>query len=185
MYMYMPSYFLVGGIRSSVLSLVQFSLSLLWNEMYGNMVFKSRSDISHTDYRKENYTSDKHSETLLVLVLHLLTLSTMKCSLFFWKMPKAVLEALLRSFLPLYETIFKCREYVLNEFPYIIFSGSKFKWTLKQFFSFWNEKRKILNHIISIHIHRKCDHVKCYGYVYICLFVFSFFFFLGFTCVWC
>ena len=80
MYMYMPSYFLVGGIRSSVLSLVQFSLSLLWNEMYGNIVFKSRSDISHTNYRKENYTSDKHSETLLVLVLHLLTLSTMKFS---------------------------------------------------------------------------------------------------------
>ena len=76
-------------------------------------------------FKNENYTSDKHSETLLVLVLHLLTLSTMKFSLFFWKMPKTVLGALLRSFLPLYGTIFKCREYVLNEFPYIIFSGRK------------------------------------------------------------
>ena len=88
-------------------------------------IIKKISEEIHllNNFFNEKDTSDKHSETLLVL--HLLILSTMKCSLFFWKMPKAVLGALLLSFFPLYGTIFKCREYVLNEFPYIIFSGSK------------------------------------------------------------
>ena len=45
-------------------------------------IIKKISEEIHllNNFFNENYTSDKHSENLLVLVLHLLTLSTMKFS---------------------------------------------------------------------------------------------------------